>query len=95
LKADNLAAAYRLIQDFDIDWKVFGKELSVPYEVLDDIEEEGHNPSGALMELLREWLRLDGGPTWNDLLNALKGLGRTDLAERARNELSRQGIVGI
>ena len=61
-------------------WDELGLELGVYKPTIDVIKEENKTISRQNMEMLTHWLNMEdkvkdkGGPTWNQLITALRGI---------------------
>ena len=56
------------------EWRSIGGELGIPPDTLEAILSRDHpRPiNDCFLEMISEWLRNSHGPTWEDLISALK-----------------------
>ena len=56
-------------------------QLEVPYKVIQNIEEQYHDPSRRLPAVMHEWLTSDPKASWKKIVKALKDIGKSVLAK--------------
>ena len=55
------------------EWRSIGVELGIPPDTLEAISRDHpQSINDCFLEMISEWLRNSGGPTWEDLISALK-----------------------
>ena len=70
------------------NWRAIGTFLEIPVGELNTIaERERGDPQKCLMEMLGVWLcRLNQPASWPDIAEAVKFIGRPDIAQQIRQK---------
>ena len=68
------------------DWEYIGIELKINIGVLDEISRNNvGNVKDCLKDMLKIWLKqVNPSPSWQAIVDALEGVGRSDIAEDLR-----------
>lgn len=72
-----------LLSDMIPSWFNFGVDLGISVPRLKEFKDD-KGVDQCFIEMLRKWLTTT--PTWNDLVEALKRLGNSRLANQIENE---------
>ena len=64
-------------------------QLAVPYKVIQNIEEQYHDPSRRLPAVMDEWLISDPKASWKKIVKSLKDIGKNVLA----NEIEQSRVL--
>ena len=69
-----------------VQWHRVGLKLGVQQYDLDVIEKDrSHDTNGALLDMLRKWLRECENPTWGAVVKAMKEIGEVREAKRLQD----------
>ena len=100
---DKLSDALRRLKDFPcIEWYRLGLELGLHKNTLDTIKADYHHQNhDCFREMLAAWLSWkdqvpsSGGPSWKQLIEALKELGHPSIALTINQSLAKSRSVGV
>ena len=91
---DDLADVMDLLCDL-VKWKQLGLQLGLRNPTLDKIEVDKTGVDNQSMEMLACWLRKQdrveskGGPTWKQLISALRKVKECEIADKIIEELKK------
>ena len=78
---DDLGYVLEEVRDMSAHWYPLGLRLSVTTGTLDRIRAHFFDPGDQLQEMLKTWLKTCVNPSWKILIDALRGVGVSQLAE--------------
>ena len=58
-------------------WEPIGHELLIDNDAIGKIRRQSTDPDDCMTNVLQEWLETNKKATWDTLVDALKGVGRT------------------
>ena len=82
LTSDDLGCVLEEVLDASAQWYNLGLQLKVRTGTLDSIRKQFPDPNDQLREMLKDWLKTGGNPTWKTLTVALRSrsVGASQLA---------------
>ena len=75
--------------ELDEKWYLFGVELDVADEELDDLEEKYSDPHKRLLKMFGVWLEKGENPTYRKLIEALVEIDKKDIAQSICTKLGK------
>ena len=78
---DDLDRVLEEVRDTSAHWYLLGLQLSVTTGTLDRIRAHFFDPRDQLQEMLTTWLKTCASPSWKILIDALRGVGASQVAE--------------
>ena len=78
---DDLDRVLEEVRDTSAHWYLLGLRLSVTTGTLDRIRAYFFDPRDQLQEMLTTWLKTCASPSWKILVDALRDVGASQLAE--------------
>ena len=75
--------------ELDEKWYLFGVELDVDDEELDDLEEKYSDPHKRLLKMFGVWLEKGENPTYRKLIEALVEIDKKDIAQSICTKLGK------
>ena len=81
--------------ELDEKWYLFGIELDVDDEELDDLEEKYSDPHKRLLKMFGVWLEKGENPTYRKLIEALVEIDKKDIAQSICTKLGTCKYISI
>ena len=81
MTSDDLSHVLEEVVDISARWYQLGLQLGVKPGTLDRIRAQFSDPRDQLQEMLKTWLETCASPSWKILVDALRDVGASQLAE--------------
>ena len=89
----HLTVQYKVVGEVKADWKILAYALGFSYSEVKAIDMDARNVKGACSDMLGMWLEGQGKReprNWATLLEALKDIGHSELANEVYSKLYSQ-----